>query len=183
MALTTNNVGRVAVENDPNEPYPGIVARPLNQPDFLNVRPKNPLIAFRWVNRSAGGGQRLDQMTYSGFILALPVDCISVLPSQVKNGRIEDGDLVLMKIDRKIYEGALKHNWRRAVNRLHPKAQVQNGQNVLRDAVRAVGVPPDIGRKLSTFQPNEREIARDDAVSDKTPLDLGLRQPPKEDAK
>src|SRR4051812_10844830 len=105
---------RATVTVDRNDPYPGIQARPLNQPDFVNIKPKNPMISFRWVNRSVGpkeSTQRLDQMTFAGFILATPADCQNVQQSMIQGGHIVYGDLILMKIDRKIYEGALKYNF------------------------------------------------------------------------
>jgi hypothetical protein len=179
MAITSDNVNKATVTVDKNDPYPGITARPLNQPDFVNIRPKNPSLSFRWVNRSVGPQEstlRLDQMSYAGFVPALPEDCANLLPALVKNGKIVHGDLMLMKIDKKILLSAEKYNWQRAVNRLHPKAQLQNGQAALRQSVSEVPQRvPDLNRKLGVFRPNEAELAKLESQEDGTPLDLGVK--------
>src|SRR5215467_6092267 len=117
MAMT-NNINGVdggAVSFDTADPFPEIDARPLQMPDFVNLKPKNAEIRFRWVNRCVGvkeSTQRLDEMTYAGFQYALPSDVQgAVLPNLIRNGHIVRGDLVLMKISRAAYDGALKYNW------------------------------------------------------------------------
>lgn len=141
----------VVVETDDN-----IVAKPLQQPDFVNLKPRNPNIAFRWVNRAAGGGQRLDQMTAMGFALAVPTDVVNLPPSLFRDGRIINGDLVLMKIDRKAYQGALKYNQQRALAQAgSQKTNLEVGKKNLRETVGAM--PPELQRKIAVFVPSQAE--------------------------
>ena len=140
--------GRVAF-NDPNDPYPTVQARPLQMPDFVNIKSKNPVNALRWCNRVAGEGQRLDQVTYAGFRPAKPDECympgrdgsqVAIPASMVKDGKILYGDLICMLIERAAYDGALKHNWERAINRMHPKAALGTGKEELNKTLKEVGV-------------------------------------------
>jgi hypothetical protein len=169
MAITSDNLPSnqrgVAVRMDPNDPYPSITARPLQMPDFVDIKPVNPLITLRWCNRVAGEGQRLDQVTFAGFIPVKPEEVRypngkPLPPSMIKNGQVLLGDLILMKIDKEKYDGALKYNWERAVSRMHPKANQTQGRADLANALKESGVrqTPDLLKKLSTFQPSDAEI-------------------------
>lgn len=133
-----------------------IVAKPLQQPDFVNLRPRNPEIMFRWVNRAAGDGQRLDQMVASGFALAVATDVIGLPPSLLRDGRIINGDLILMKIDRKTYLGALKYNEQRALaQRGTSKTNLEVGKKNLRETVGAM--PTELQKKINVFVPSQTE--------------------------
>lgn len=171
-------------ESGIRDPFPGIEARPLQLPDFVNVKPKNPGVSFRWVNRSVGvqgSTQRLDEMVYAGFVPVSPTEAIMpngqpLLANLIKNGQIIRGDLILMKIDRKQYEGALKYNWERSVARLHPDRQLQTGRKQLATAVSQAGVPRELGRslasKLQAFRPGTSDKTADPnfmAEDDKLP--------------
>jgi len=169
MPITSDNLPEsqrgAAVNGGLKDPYPSVTARPLQMPDFVDIKPKNPQLALRWCNRVAGEGQRLDQVTYAGFVPAKPEEVSypngKPIPSSlIKNGQILLGDLILMKIDRSAYDGALKHNWERAVQRLHPKAAQQQGRADLNNSLKEAGVrqTPDLLKKLSTFQPTDAEI-------------------------
>ena len=71
MAITNDSNPSAIRTFDPNDPYPGVEARPLQLPDFVNVKPINPNISIRWINRSVGvkeSTQRLDEMVYAGFV-------------------------------------------------------------------------------------------------------------------
>jgi hypothetical protein len=167
------------------DPYPDIQARPLSLPDFINVKAKNPNISLRWVNRAvglAGSTQRLDEMVYAGFEPATPVDvCMAngqpIMNNLIKDGKIIRGDLMLMKISRQAYEGALKYNWERAVQRLHPGKQLATGQSQLNKAVAERGVPrnvlPTIKSKLQAFRPGTDEKTADPHFMDGDDLKLG----------
>jgi hypothetical protein len=177
-AITSANVPQAAtVIIDKDDPYPGVQARPLQMPDFINIKPKNPLISLRFVNRVAGSGQRLDQMTFAGFILAKPEDCYINRPdgsrqdipsSMIKDGQIQVGDLVCMKIDKKIYEGALKYNHMRAVDRLHPRAALRTGQEQIKQVLResGAGKVPELKSKIQAYQPSAAETAKLEADQD-----------------
>ena len=161
------------ITTDERDPYPDVEARPLALPDFINVVPKNPSLSLRWVNRSVGptgSTQRLDEMVYAGFEFARIEDVkmangAPVMGNLVKDGRIVRGDLILMKIARSAYEGALKYNWHRAVSRLHPSRQLATGQSQLSQAVRQAGVPrsvqPTLSQKLAAFRPGSSEKPAD----------------------
>jgi hypothetical protein len=155
------------------DPYPDIQARPLSLPDFINVKAKNPQISLRWVNRAvglSGSTQRLDEMVYAGFEPATPADvCMMdgrpIMGNLIKDGKIIRGDLMLMKISRAAYEGALKYNWERSVQRLHPGKQLATGKSQLAKAVAERGVPrnvlPSIQSKLQAFRPGTEEKTAD----------------------
>lgn len=103
--------------------YEQIEAKPLRSPNFINLFPRNPNLSVRWVNRAVGEREsqmRYDQCLAMGFINALPGDVFSTNPetgvrgdcpaSLIRDGRIMYGDLILMKIPRVDYVGALKWN-------------------------------------------------------------------------
>jgi len=173
-----NRMPGMAMTVDSNDPYPEFEARPLQMPDFVNLKPKNPLMSFRWVNRSVGvqgSTQRLDEMVYAGFQFANVLDVAGpVLPNLVSNGKIIRGDLVLMKMPRSQYEGALKYNWKRAVARLHPASQLKTGQTQLGKAVASAGVPAAVGRtlasKLQAFRPGTSEKTADPSFLEEADL-------------
>lgn len=169
MAVTSENLPAsqrgAAVRMDPNDPYPTVTARPLQMPDFVDIKPKNPMLALRWCNRIAGEGQRLDQVTYAGFRPVKPEEVTypngRAMPvSMIKNGQIILGDLILMCIERSQYDGALKYNWERAVSRMKPGSTQTQGRQDLNNSLKEAGVrnTPDLSRKLSTFQPSDAEI-------------------------
>lgn len=172
------------------DPFPGVEARPLQLPDFVNVRPKNPAVSFRWVNRAvgiAGSTQRLDEMVFAGFVPVKPEEAVLPNPkvpggyvaipgNLIKNGQIIRGDLILMKIDRVAYDGALKYNWLRSIQRMAPERQLQTGKKQLATAVTQAGVPRDVGRtlasKLQAFRPGTSDKTADPgflAEDDKLP--------------
>lgn len=173
---------------DFQDPFPGIEARPLQLPDFVNVKPKNPTHAFRWVNRAVGvaaSTQRLDEMIFAGFVPVKPEEAlipngkggyVPVPPNLIKNGQIIRGDLILMKIEKAAYDGALKYNWERSIARMHPERQLQTGRKQLATAVSQAGVPAGMGRtlasKLQAFRPGTSDKTADPnfmAEDDKLP--------------
>jgi hypothetical protein len=168
------------------DPFPGIEARPLQLPDFVNVKPKNPGVSFRWVNRAVGvanSTQRLDEMIFAGFVPVKPEEAqipngkggyTPIPPNLIKNGNIIRGDLILMKIDKAAYEGALKYNWERSVARLHPDRQLQTGKKQLATAISHAGVPlpRSVAGKLQAFRPGSSDKPADPnfmAEDDKLP--------------
>src|SRR5229473_2140948 len=104
-------------------PYEQIEAKPLRAPNFINLYPNNPNMSLFWGNRAVGekeSGLRYDQLTAMGFVPAQPIDVFSknpetgqklpCPPSICRDGRIMYGDLILLKIPRADYVGALKWN-------------------------------------------------------------------------
>jgi hypothetical protein len=166
------------------DPFPNIEARPLQLPDFVNIKSKNPNVSFRWVNRAVGvqgSTQRLDEMVFAGFQPVSPSEaCMPngqpIMANLIKNGQIIRGDLILMKIAREAYEGALKYNWQRSIARMHPDRQLQTGAKQLSTAVSQTGIPRDLGRsiasKLQAFRPGTGDKTADPtfmAEDDKLP--------------
>jgi hypothetical protein len=155
------------------DPFPGIEARPLQLPDFVNIKSKNPNNAFRWVNRAVGvqgSTQRLDEMVYAGFVPVKPEEaCMPngqpIMANLIKEGKIIRGDLILMKIDRAAYDGALKYNWERSIARMHPDRQLQTGKKQLATEIAKAGVSPAVGRtlasKLQAFRPGTADKPAD----------------------
>jgi hypothetical protein len=146
---------------DTREAFAGIKAAPLHLPDMLNLKPVNPQIAFRWGNRVASDGLRFQQLTYSGFQTALPTDVKNCPQMLVKDGKVIYGDLILMKIARNLYEGALLHNHNVSVKRADRLRTTDNDGNEIdrREYVnRAVAAgPPELRAKLKSFIPSQAE--------------------------
>jgi hypothetical protein len=179
MSMTNQNQNQ-----ELRDPFPNIEARPLQLPDFVNIKSKNPNVSFRWVNRAVGvqgSTQRLDEMVYAGFVPVSPNEaCMPdgrpILPNLIKDGKIIRGDLILMKIAREAYDGALKYNWERSIARMHPDRQLQTGKKQLATAVNQAGVPRGVGAtlasKLQAFRPGSSDktadptfMAEDDKLS------------------
>lgn len=138
-----------------------IVAKPLATPDFINLKKKNPNIELRWVNRVAGTvsgqpGQRVDQMLATGFAFATPHD-VEVPASMLNNGKITHGDLVLMKHDRRTYQGALKYNEERARKQGSRDNTLRTGQAKMQEAMKETSAPLDLRKKIQVFVPGEAE--------------------------
>jgi hypothetical protein len=174
MAITQNNLPAsqrgAAVQVDPNDPYPNVTGKPLQMPDFVDIKPKNPLLTIRWCNRVAGDGQRMDQVTYAGFRPAKPDEVVMkngtpLQSSLVRDGKIIYGDLQAMIIPKADYDGALKYNWQRAVNRMNPNANRETGKAELKKVLNEAGVRSDLSKKLSTFQPSDAEIEAGEKAS------------------
>jgi hypothetical protein len=166
-------VSEAQIETFEGDPYPNIQARPLQMPEFTDVKPVNPMHSLRWVDRVAGNGQRFDQMKYAGFTVCKPEEArmrnnMPIEASMIKDTQVIYGSLILMKIDRKLYEGALKYNWVRSVNRLHPKAQLQAGKAKLNEAIKESGAAriPDLAKKLQAFRPSDAEVIKAEAEED-----------------
>lgn len=141
-------------------PDEAIEARPLVLPDYTDLRPRNPLLKFRWVNRVAGEGQRLYQMEAMGFAKVTSKDVVGpdgkpVPDYLIKNGQIVYGDLVLMKISRKQYLGALKYNEQRAVDRISKAAFLKRAKKMVSEELGRVGSPAT--PKITTFVPGQAE--------------------------
>lgn len=184
MAMTNQQRGE-----DYRDPFPGVQARPLQLPDFVNIKSKNPAMSFRWVNRAVGvqgSTQRLDEMIFAGFVPVRPEEaCMPngqpIMTNLIKDGKIIRGDLILMKIPREQYEGALKYNWERSISRMHPDRQLQTGKKQLATAVSQAGVnvPRSVAGKLQAFRPGSSDKTADPnfmAEDDKLPSERGKEE-------
>lgn len=144
-----------------------IVARPLTKPGNKLVS-KNPSLSFRWVFRGSvnipngAGAHRLDEMESLGFEYATPADC-DVVGLKPRDGRFIMGDLILMKMARSDYEGALKYNESLSTAHLTPKATIARGASML--AQELASVPGNIQDKRKITMMTEAEhVAALDAV-------------------
>lgn len=135
-----------------------IVARPLVSPDFIGLKPKNPQHQFYWGNRLAGGGLRLEELMSKGFALAKPEDVQNMKGVLEKEGRVCYGDLVLLKIDKNTYLGALLHNHNKATGRVSREQSAERGSKMIREEVGKVGGSTNIGTKISSFVPSQADV-------------------------
>lgn len=170
--LQDNKTPAVTSQNLPTPPAPAgapppagakflgdetIVAKPLSSADFTNLRVKNPNISLRWVNRLAMDGIWYEQMKSMGFVNAT-VNDVEAPTFLLKDSAIIKGDLILMKIAKKDYLGALKYNVERATDRLTRRLKEEKGKQSLREALAEVGAPPELTKKISAFLPGEKEV-------------------------
>jgi hypothetical protein len=155
-------------------PYDQIVAKPLRQPNFIALKPKNPNMSLFWGNRVVGekeSGLRYDQLIAMGFVPATPADVLTNLgqacpPALCRDGRIMYGDLILLKIPRADYLGALKWNEQSARARVKKPGVALDGVGASKDfgreAVatdgRAPMTPVGFPRKVSPFVPALAEV-------------------------
>lgn len=135
-----------------------IEAKSLGAIHDHKVVTKNPNLAFRWVNRASGQAApnlRMEQMEVAGFVYATPADC-TVVGLSPRENRFIDGDLILMKMDRRQYLGALKANALSAMSRTDRMGIAKRGRTELRKVVNEVGAGrmPDLTRKVATFVPD-----------------------------
>lgn len=131
-----------------------IKAVPLADPDFSNLRPKNPMHRLYWSNRGYQNGFRVNYRQAQGFRLARKEDLANLPLDEHGNsymcdpsGAIINGDLVLMIIGKNAYEGALLHNHNQAIRRGSRFGQVhQNWKTGPNGELVPVGEPTDVVR-------------------------------------
>jgi hypothetical protein len=141
-------------------------ASPLVTPDFLNLVPAKSDISIRWINFAVGDQKstlRYDQCVAAGFVNALPGDARTasgkpIPPSLVKDGKIIYGDVILMKIGRNAYLGALKANRNKALRRGMRSETSRQGINEVRSAISKANPPKDVLRKIVPYVPGEKEL-------------------------
>ncbi len=160
--------------------YEQIIAKPLRAPNFINLKPKNPNLCLYWGNRSVGekeSGMRYDQLIAMGFQPARPDEVLGLsvksepipLPaSLVRDGRIMYGDLILLKIPRSDYIGALKWNEQSARARVRKPGTTLEGSGSERqqadgreqpvDAFRSVVGNPELAKKIRPYVPPLAEV-------------------------
>jgi len=151
-------------------PYSQIEAKPLRAPNFINLAPKNPNLSLFWGNRSVGekeSGLRYDQLIAMGFIPAKPEDVttsegLTCPPSICRDGRIMYGDLILLKIPRVDYVGALKWNEQNARLRIRKPGVTLDGgmsEHQKDDARRQpIDALASLPKKVSAYVPPLAEV-------------------------
>ena len=166
-ALTNATVPRPAVPPPPTAPKleiedANIIAKPLVTPDFTEVTSKNPNLSFRYANRVAGDppGMQVELWQSVGFRPATEADC-SVRGLVTRNGQFIKGDLILLCIARSEYEGALKWNRQKALNRMDRTNVRKQGRQEIGNAIKEAGVrtPPNLSQKLQVFTPDAAQVA------------------------
>lgn len=139
------------LEVDSDEP---IVAKPLVDPDFTKIKPRNPQHSFFWGNRVANNGMRIEDLKARGFRVASPADVLEPPAALIKDGHIIRGDLMLMVISRRDYLGQQLYNAQQADRRVSKASVKSDGEKNLQDDLRAVGgLPQKYKGKISMFTP------------------------------
>jgi hypothetical protein len=162
------SVGRTARMNDLMDT--NIVAKPLSMGDgFFNLRPKSPDVVFRAIAHRVATNSGLSTMRYEqargqGYVNVTVADVAGTVPPSCirENGQqIVNGDLILMKIGRKDYRGALKWKDLQAIRSTQRATTIETGENELRRAAMETNMPPRLARKLSPFTPSPKELEKD----------------------
>lgn len=143
-----------------------VQAIPLEQVDWADVKPKNAGIALRWINHVFQNGLRYQQASYQGYINATPADVLdgSIPSSYFKEGKIINGDLILMKIDDKKYRGALKYRRQMAEARTSKPGQEKQHKGHIDQAIKEttpnVAVANQIGARIAIESPAGPELEK-----------------------
>jgi hypothetical protein len=114
----------------------------------------------RWVNFSVGekgSNLRFSQMKAAGYISCKPADVEKGIENTEvgTDGRIMNGDCILMMIKKALIDGAKKWNWERAMRRRGRQAAQQKGRDIIREEVKG---PASQLKKISTFAPSDAEL-------------------------
>lgn len=148
---------------------PNIVARPLTSSTdpFFSLRPKNPNVVFRGINycvqtKDGPSYMRFEQAKAQGYVAATPADVQGAVPaSLLKEGKIINGDLILMMIDKSTYRGALKWKDQQAIRATQATGQREQGDAEIKRAAAETNMPGKLSRKLSTYAPSQSELKKD----------------------
>jgi hypothetical protein len=151
-------------------PWEQIEAKPLRAPNFMNLKPRNPNMALFFGNRAVGekeSGLRYDQLIAMGFVPAKPDEILTAEghpcpPSICRDGRVMYGDLILLKIPRVDYVGALKWNEQNARLRIRKPGVTLEGGRSEHQADDARRQPIDalasLPKKVSAYVPPLAEV-------------------------
>jgi hypothetical protein len=135
-----------------------IVAKPLVSPDFTKLKPTNPAMILRGVNRLALGGQRFEEARVQGYVVCKPEDIVGMKTNPgvmtVKDNTVTYGDLIFMMMPRVDYIGAIKQNEQNARARVSRAAVFGSGQQELNTALNEVPGSRADKSKVKLFQPD-----------------------------
>ena len=133
-----------------------IKAIPLVSPDFTNPKPKNPNVQLRWIEFKAKDGFRFHQAQAQGFSVATLSDLAEpqklAVYSREAGTKFINGDIILMKIDKARYLGALKYRFNQSAALSDPSVQ----QAVAKASAQA-GVANARG-KMTAFAPDAADL-------------------------
>ena len=144
--------GEITIDDDSD-----IVAKPLVSPDFTKLKPVNPAMSLRMVNRLALGGQRFEEARVQGFIVCKPSDIIGMDKPGVmtiKDGTVTYGDLIAMMMRRLDYLGAIKNNEENARRRVRRATVLGEGQKLVTEALNEVPGSRADKAKVKVFNPD-----------------------------
>ena len=162
---TSSAIPRPPVETVPDaaELADDIHAAPMIMPDFIKIRKRNPNVEFRWINFKAGEGLRFAQAQAMGFVVATQQDvAVGELSPYVREGgtKYVNGDLILMKIDRKRYLGALRHKHEVAAALADDGIQrTLSARGAARELANAGANRQSLQGKISVFTPDAADLA------------------------
>jgi hypothetical protein len=133
-----------------------IKAIPLVAPDFTNPEFKSPDIIGRWIEFKARDGLRYQQALAQGYTNVTMSDLADSASLKVyckeAGTKYINGDVILMKIDRRRYLGALKHRFHQSAALSDPAVQ----QAVAKASAQA-GLTDRTGR-MAAFAPNAADL-------------------------
>jgi hypothetical protein len=137
-----------------------IVAKPLRSPNFINLIPKNKTLSLYWGNKSVGESEsalRYNQLLAMGFVQAKPEDVTDQFGNPcpealAHDNRVIYGDLILLKIPRTEFIGALKFKDQTAALRVRRFGQAMEGGKEAHQAAASRELP---GNALSGINTNK----------------------------
>jgi hypothetical protein len=155
--------GAVAVEDEQ------IIAKPLVTADFMNVRLKNPMLQPRWVlhtlykNNGEQSGLRYEQAKVQGYAPVVEADLAEPeklgLYSRDGGTKYINGDVILMKINKAAYQGALLHAAQKARAAVTVNAADKRNRQELRQAISEVpSGQRSQASKISAITPTREEL-------------------------
>lgn len=132
-----------------------IEARPLGYGSLLDVKPIRTEYAYRWINRF--NRQRFLEAKALGFQLATKED-VEIVEEMIQDGAIMVGDLILMKMQKIRYFGALKAKDLRSLNLGTKKKLDEKGLSEGQKTIEKLGPAEKIRRQVSVYNPPIGEI-------------------------
>jgi hypothetical protein len=153
------------VNKPPEVTMENVEAKPLRSPNFLNLKPKNASLALYWGNRSVGEKEsslRYNQLLAMGFVPAKPEEITDQFGNPcpealTRDGRVLCGDLILLKISKADYYGALKYNAQSAAMRVRKFGVAMDGGRAEHQATESREIPKSalsgLPKKVSAYVP------------------------------
>lgn len=132
-----------------------IEAVDMAEMSFEKVKAKNPNLSFRWINWKNNEGERYHKAIYQGYRPAKILDCEVIGSAPNAEGVFKMYDVILMCIDRKIYEGKLKKN---ALDSIRQVDGVGAAKNIEEQLAAQPGAANYVNRgKLSAYESSKSE--------------------------
>lgn len=144
-----------------------IIAVPLQMPNFLDLRAKDPNYRLRWVNCKAQGGVRFDQAQAMGFRVARKEEVMGLNSNiMIAPDGIKYHDVILMIIETKKILGHYKYNFLRSASRVQRSGQeaMQRAKQDVQAGLRHEGISqsafqtPGEAPKLDFYIPGDKEL-------------------------